>query len=181
MATVSTLWLAAPVSGVVTTEQGQLKPDDSSVYNLVSMDCLAVKFKLGEIHRQDKLLRVTLGQSYDTMSTKLMGRLNSRIVENKLDGSELIKIAADFEKTREKFRTDYTDYDSSLTALLKLDCQSQMQTYYVALQNTKALRSTVNDDIKTLNTHMQRYHDAFNEFRKTITTQEKEQKNDAAS
>lgn len=78
--------VAAPVSHAVSSEQGQLKPDDSSLYSLVTMDCLEVKFKLNDVHRRDKLARVTLGQGYDNASTNLMGRLNSRIVENKLDG-----------------------------------------------------------------------------------------------
>ena len=130
---VTMLLVTAPVSRAVTSEQGQLKPDDSSLYNLVTIDCLSVKFKLGEVHRQDKLLRVTLGQGYDNMSTYLIGRLNSRIVENKLDGAELVKIAADFEKARQQFRDDYTKYDEAFVSLLKSDCQSQTQTYYVNL------------------------------------------------
>lgn len=171
--------VAAPVSRAVSAEQGQLKPDDSSLYNSVTMDCLAVKFKLNELHRQDKLLRVTAGQGYDNMSTNLMGRLNSRIVENKLDGGDLIKIAADFEKAREKFRDDYTKYDEALLALLKADCQSQMQTYYLSIQNVKELRATVQEDIKVADGIMQRYYDAFATFKKTI--QEEQKKRDATS
>lgn len=171
--------VAAPISRAVSTEQGQLKPDDSSLYNSVTMDCLEVKFKLGELHRQDKLLRVTAGQGYDNMSTNLMGRLNSRIVENKLDGGELIKIAADFEKAREKFRSDYTKYDEAVLALLKADCQSQMQTYYLSIQNVKELRASVQADLKAADEVMQQYHDAFVVFKKAV--QEEEKKNDAAN
>lgn len=177
MLTVASL-VAAPVSRAVSSEQGQLKPDDSSLYNSVTMDCLAVKFKLNELHRQDKLLRVTAGQGYDNMSSDLMGRLNSRIVENKLDGGELIKIAADFEKAREQFRADYTKYDEALVALLKADCQSQMQTYYLSVQNVRELRAQVQEDIKKLDATMQRYHDAFVVFKKAV--QEEEKKNDAS-
>lgn len=169
--------VAAPVSRAVSAEQGQLKPDDSSLYNSVTIDCLAVKFKLNELHRQDKLLRVTAGQGYDNMSSNLMGRLNSRIVENKLDGGDLIKIAADFEKARQKFRDDYTKYDDGLIALIKADCQSQTQTYYLSIQNVKELRATVQEDIKTLSGSIQRYHDAYVAFQKTVL--EEERKRDA--
>lgn len=171
----------APVSRAVTGEQGQLKPDDTSLYNMVTMDCLAVKFKLNETHRQDKLLRVTLGQGYDNMSTNLMGRFNSRIVENKLDGGELIKIAAEFEQARQNFRDDYTKYDDAFTNLLKSDCQSQTQTYYVNLQSMRELRTKVNNDTKKLDEIMGRYYDAFGQLRKSLTEkQAEEERNNAA-
>lgn len=164
--------VAAPVSRAVPGDQGQLKPDDSSVYNSVTMNCLDVKFKLGELHRQDKLLRVTAGQGYDNMSSRLMARLNARIVENKLDGSELIKRASEFEKARQQFRDDYTKYDDAFVSVLKADCQSQMQTYYVSLQSLKELREAVHTDIQTLNTSMQRYYGAFVDFKKTVINEE---------
>lgn len=171
--------VVAPVSHAVSSEQGQLKPDDSSLYNLVTMDCLAVKFKLNDVHRRDKLARVTLGQGYDNVSANLMGRLNSRIVENKLDGSDLIKVAAEFEKSLQNFRSDYTQYDDALLNILKSDCQSQTQTYYVSLQNAKELRAVVHDDAKTLDKLMQQYYDVFAEFKATVSADEEKRANDA--
>lgn len=171
--------VAAPISHAVSSEQGQLKPDDSSLYNLVTMDCLAVKFKLNDVHRRDKLARVTLGQGYDNVSTNLMGRLNSRIVENKLDGGELIKIASEFEKSLQKFRSDYTKYDEALVNLIKADCQSQMQTYYVNLQTTKELRATVYDDAKNLDGLTKQYYTAYTEFRKTVSAETQKDTDDA--
>ncbi len=171
--------VVAPVSHAVASEQGQLKPDDSSLYNLVTMDCLAVKFKLNDIHRRDKLARVTLGEGYNNVSTNLMGRLNSRIVENKLDGGDLIKVAAEFEKSLLKFRSDYTQYDDALLNLLKSDCQSQTQTYYVNLQNTKELRAVVYEDVAALDKLMQQYYDVFADFKATVLADEEKRAGDA--
>lgn len=171
--------VVAPVSHAVSSEQGQLKPDDSSLYNLVTMDCLAVKFKLNDVHRRDKLARVTLGQGYDNVSTNLMGRLNSRIVENKLDGGDLIKVAAEFEKSLQKFRSDYTKYDEAFVNLLKADCQSQIQTYYVNLQNAKELRAVVYEDVKLLDKLMQQYYDVFAEFKASVSAEEAKRVDDA--
>lgn len=171
--------VAAPVSRAVASEQGQLKPDDSSLYNLVTMDCLAVKFKLNDIHRRDKLARVTLGEGYNNVSTNFMGRLNSRIVENKLDGGDLIKVAAEFEKFLLKFRSDYTQYDDALLNLLKSDCQSQTQTYYVNLQNTKELRAVVYEDVAALDKLMQRYYGVFADFKATVLADEEKRAGDA--
>lgn len=164
---------AVPVYAV-TTEQGQLKPSDTSIYNLVTMDCLAVKFKLSDIHQQDGLLRVTLGQSYETMSTKLMARLNARVVENKLDGAALIKSAAEFETALGKFRDDYRKYEVSMNTLMKADCQSQIQTYYISLESTRELRANVNADAKKLSAIIDQYYKEFADFQHQLVVKEKE-------
>lgn len=168
-----------PIAHAVTTEQGQLKPSDTSIYNLVTMDCLAVKFKLSDIHQQDGLLRVTLGQAYETMSTKLMARLNARVVENKLDGAPLVKSAAEFETALSKFRDDYKKYEVSMNTLMKADCQSQIQTYYVALESTRELRTAVDTDTKKLSAIIDQYYKEFTEFQRQLQSKEKEANDNA--
>lgn len=168
-----------PTAHAVTTEQGQLKPSDTSIYNLVTMDCLAVKFKLSDIHQQDGLLRVTLGQAYETMSTKLMARLNARVVENKLDGAPLVKSAAEFETALSKFRDDYKKYEVSMNTLMKADCQSQIQTYYVALESTRELRTAVDADTKKLSAIIDQYYKEFTEFQRQLQSKEKEANDNA--
>lgn len=149
-------------------EEGQLQPADAALYESVTMDCLDVKYKLGEVHRTDRLLRVTLGEGYDNMSSNLMDRLNSRIVQNRLDGGELVRIASEFEEAHATFRENYTEYDDAMLDLLKANCQSRTQTYYLELQETKELRRVVHEDVGTLSTLMQRYHDAFKDLRQEI-------------
>lgn len=150
------------------TQEGQLQPEDAVLYDPVTMDCLDVKFKLGEVHRTDRLLRVTLGEAYDNVSSSLMGHLNARIVQSRLDGSELIKIAAEFESAHATFRENYTAYDDAVLDILKANCQSRTQSYYLELQETKALRETVHDSVQELDGLMQEYHDAFKDFREDI-------------
>lgn len=166
---------ASPSARAVTSEQGQLKPGDTSIYNFVSMDCLAVKFTLSKVHQDDGLLRVTLGQTYETLSSKLMVRLNARIVENRLDGAELIKLAAEYEDALDAFREDYQKYEISMNNLLKADCQSQQQTYYMSLSDTRKLRDKVNRDVQELNKIMQEYYDAFEDFRAALEREQEEQ------
>lgn len=165
---------AVQSASVNAATEGQLQPDDTILYESVVMDCLDVKFKLGEIHRTDRLLRVTLGEGYDNISSNLMGRLNSRIVENKLDGGELVGIAAEFEEAHTRFKENYTGYDVAMLDLLKSNCQSRTQTYYEQLQETKALRQIVHEDVGELSTLMQRYHDAFKDFRKDVESKNKD-------
>lgn len=165
-------------ASAVTTE-GQLKPVDSTLFQTVTMDCLAVKFQLNEVHRNDKLLRVTLGEAYDNMSSELMGNLNTRILANRLDGTEMIKIAADFERGHKDFRESYSDYDDMLVRLIKADCQTSPQGYYASLETTRELRETLHEEVDELNTLIQRYHDAFEEFRDKLETQEERDDTDA--
>lgn len=154
------------------SQEGQLQPDDAILYDPVSMDCLDVKFKLGEVHRTDRLLRVTLGEGYDNMSSNVMGHLNARIVQNKLDGSELIRIAAEFEEAHATFRKDYTAYDEVMLSLLKANCQSRTQSYYLELQAAKSLRQTLHEDVQELEEILERYHEAFKDFRKSLESDE---------
>ncbi len=156
-------------------EAGELKPDDLTLYNSVTIDCLDVKFKLSRLHQQDGLMRVTLGQSYDTMSTKLMTRLNARVVENKLDGSELIRQAAEFDTKLKEFRADYQKYEVSMNNLMKMDCQSQAQTFYTALVETRELRVIVHEEVGQLNDIAKQYYQDFKEFRKQHIEKQKDE------
>lgn len=156
----------------VASPEGQLKPVDSTLFKSVTMDCLAVKFELNELHRSDKLQRVTLGEAYDNMSSGLMGNLNTRIVSNRLDGTEMIKIAAEFETAHKDFRESYTDYDDALVDLIKTDCQTSPQAYYSSLETVRELRAVVHEDVDELNVLIQRYKDAFEEFRGQLEKRE---------
>lgn len=184
VAIVVSLSVFAGISGTsaraVDSEQGQLKPGDTSIYNLVRMDCLAVKFKLSKIHEEDGLLRVTLGQTYETTSSKLMARFNARIVENRLDGAELIRLAADYEDALDTFRDNYQKYEIEMNSLLKADCQSQRQTYYLSIDSTRQLRNQVNVDVQNLNKILGEYYDAFGEFRASIEGDQEQESNDEA-
>lgn len=178
-ATAGLLAVGAPARAVEAGEQGQLKPSDLSIYDSVVMDCLDVKFKLSAVHQQDGLLRVTLGQSYETMSTKLMTRLNARIVENKLDGAALVKTAAEFEAALRDFRDNYREYEVSMNSLLKMDCQAQVQAYYTSLQSTRELRAAVNTDVKQLAKLTDRYYQEFVDFREQLAAEDEDEGSDA--
>ncbi len=152
----------AQVEGPV---EGQLKPGShGAMFENITMDCLAVKFKLSKVHENDGLNRVNLGQLYDAMSTKLMGQLNSRIVSNHLDGSSLVKTAADFQMTLNKFKNDYQTYEEQMSALIKSDCSSQPMIFYRNLENVQRLRTYVNNDVVQLNRLMTTYQDEVQTF-----------------
>jgi hypothetical protein len=148
-----------------TATEGQLKPGaDEQVLHDVSFDCLAVKFKLSKIHEDDGLSRVNIGQSYDLVSSKLMARLNSRIVQSRLDGAELIKKASEYETALNDFKNDYQTYEVQMNNLIKADCSTQPQSFYGNLQTVRDLRAKVENDTKQLNRLIKEYRAAFEVF-----------------
>lgn len=159
-------------------EANTLRTSELSFFNSVSMDCMAVKSKLSDVHQQDGLLRVTLGQNYEVVSSKLMARLNTRVVENKLNGAPLVKTAADFESTLHDFRDNYRSYEVSINNLMKMNCQTQPQEFYASLEAARELREVVNQDVKKLAELVDRYYQEFLEFRRQIET--KDEAHDAA-
>lgn len=147
-------------------QQGQLKPNDNMLYAAVTMDCLAVKLKLTKVHEDDGLLRVTAGQSYDHIANKLMGRLNSKIAEQRLDGGQLIDTAAQFDSQVNEFRVSYQTYEVAMSDLLKMDCRSQQQSFYAALESTRSKREEMTKTVKNLDETVQKYLEKFLTFKR---------------
>lgn len=145
--------------------EGQLKPGvHGAMFENITMDCLDVKFKLSKVHETDGLNRVNLGQLYEAMSTKLMGPLNSRIVNNHLDGSALVKTAAEYQLTLTKFKNDYQTYEEQMSDLIKSDCTSQKMVFYRNLENVQRLRTYVHNDILQLNRLIKTFKNDFQAF-----------------
>lgn len=163
-----------PISSTHAQVGGQLKPEDTDIFNSLNINCLSVKLKLTQVHESDGLLRVTLGQSYDTVSSKLMAPMNARAVQNKLDASEMIKITADFEKRLDDFRNNYKSYEVAMSSLLNADCRSQMQTFYASLQSIRVLRAEVNDDVMNLNKLMDTYYSHVSKLKETLKQRQDE-------
>lgn len=166
-------------SRVVATE-GQLKPGvkNDALFQNVTIDCLDVKFKLTSVHQEDGLNRVNSGQLYEAVSTKLMARLGSRIVENRLDGAELIKKASEYETALDNFRNHYQTYEVAMNALIKSDCSTQPVIFYNDLQRVRDLRAEVDTDTQQLTRITMEYYDAFLAFSERISQQKEDNGDD---
>lgn len=148
-------------------DEGQLKPGDTSTYSTITMNCLDVKIKLSKIYEQDGLHRVNAGQIYDTVSNRLMAKLNAKIVNDRLDGSDLIKSAAAFEEALVDFREEYHTYGAAMSRLLKSDCKSHQQTFYLHLTEVRNGRKAVHESVTAITTAAKEYLEAFRKFRDT--------------
>ena len=83
--------------------------------NLVRSNCATTKTVLERIRANDALVRINLGREYDTISTKLMAPMNSRIALNKLNGIDLTKTTVDFDHQIGQFRNSYQRYEQIMS------------------------------------------------------------------
>lgn len=166
--------IVAQFAGAQAPGNESAQNSETGFYSPVDMDCMAVKVKLSKIHEDDSLMRVTVGQAYGMISDKLMSRLHAKIVEQRLDGSELVKKAADFEIELDDFRKHYQEYEVALNDLLKMDCGDQQQLYYSTLQEVRTKRNRVYEDTQHLERHIHEYKELFVDFKKGYTEEEYE-------
>lgn len=142
----------------------------------VSDSCLLTKNTLTQLHSSDALLRVNRGQIYESMYTKLMSRFNTRLSNNKLDGSELAIASREYRATLDVFRADYIAYEEQLSKAIKVDCVEQPDKFYDAVVQAKIKREAVHSDVIQLNQQIDDYRSALSQFEAEFKTAEGEKK-----
>lgn len=147
---------------VPTRAQTEPLSDDHKAH--IVANCASAKASLERLHRSDAVLRVNRGQLYESISTKLMARFNSRVALNRLDGTELVAIAVDYERALATFRRDYRTYEQQLSDVLRINCTNDPEAFYYGVLEARAARSTVNQDVWRLHVYIDEYQQAFNQF-----------------
>lgn len=137
----------------------------------IKANCLAAQNTLSRLHAADALLRVNRGQVYESISVKLMASMNSRIALNRLDGRDMVAVAASYEQELVDFRASYQDYEQNMTQLLKLDCAKQPVTFYDQVAVTRQKRTVVHDHVVKLHQYITEYKSAFDIFSVKFKTQ----------
>ena len=127
-------------------------------------NCVDAQSSLAQIHASDALLRVNRGQLYESISTKLMAPLNSRIALNKLDGGSLTTVTVAYESALDKFRNDYQDYEQALSAALQINCRNQPVAFFDSVRAARDDRTKVHDDITSLQGMIEKYRTTFEAF-----------------
>lgn len=129
----------------------------------VASGCADIKKHLTKLHSTDALKRVNLGQIYESISSDMMAKLNTRIVMNKLNGSELVSSAADFSENMKYFRENYKIYEQELKKLQDMDCASNGREFYLQLEKVRYQR-------KELNYNVSKLKEIANDYKKQLTT-----------
>ena len=128
-------------------------------------ECKNIQNQLGRLRSNDALIRVNLGQNYEVISSRLMANLNTRIVSNKLNGSELVALSAEFSENLEYFREIY---ERDLTKLSHMDCSKAADKFYDQLEIVRYQRSELNFNTTKLHEIAEEYQKALERFEETI-------------
>jgi hypothetical protein len=126
--------------------------------------CVEAQTTLGQLHASDALLRVNRGRLYESISTKLMTPLNSRIALNSLDSLNLPGIASRYDQELAAFRQNYQQYEEAMTRTLRIDCTKQPVAFYDSVAETRDKRQKTHDNVVKLNETIQEYKAEFEVF-----------------
>lgn len=132
--------------------------------NRIKSNCVTVKNTLNQIHANDALLRFNRGQLYESMTTKLMTRFNSRVDSNNFDAKPLIAITNSYGTALANFRSDYISYEEQMSTALSVDCQKEPITFYDAIAKARTKRTQVHTDVVILHQKIDDYSAAFMTF-----------------
>ncbi|MFI5212745.1 MAG: hypothetical protein ACHQTE_02175 [Candidatus Saccharimonadales bacterium] len=159
---VVTLVVGTTVATVVRAEASA--PMTEAHIAQIRTNCVEAQTSLNQLHASDALLRVNRGQLYESISTKLMAPLNSRLILNRLDGLKLVSITTDYDRQLADFRTIYQQYEQAMSRTLAFDCRNQPVAFYDSLTDTRARRQQTHEASVTLENTIQKYGTEFETF-----------------
>ena len=135
--------------------------------------CVEAQSTLYQLHASDALLRVNRGQLYESVSSKLMEPLDSRLTLNSYNPSELVSIAADYDKKLTEFRTAYKQYEEAMSHTLEINCTNQPVAFYDSVADTRTKRQKVHQTTLELHDLIREYKKAFEAFAKDFKESDK--------
>lgn len=139
---------------------------NSAQTEIIRSNCVSAKTKLKQLHASDALLRVNMGQIYETILTKLMEKLNNRLANNDYGNGDFVSISINYGSTLDSFRSDYIAYEKQLSTAIGIDCSTQPVSFYDAVILAQAKRDQVHADITKLNQFAVKYESTLGQFEK---------------
>lgn len=144
------------------------QPAPTQVGKIIT-ECSNIKAHLGRLRSQDALMRVNLGQNYETMASRVMANFNLRAVSNRLNAADLVAKAAEFDENFTYFRENYTIYEKELVKLVNTDCAKSPTSFYEQLEKVRYYRSELNFNTSMLSKIADEYYQALEEFEKEFS------------
>jgi len=133
---------------------------------LIKNNCVYTKNTLNQLHSSDALLRVNMGQTYESISTKLMEKFNNRVSNASLSNAKLSSATNDYDAALDNFRNDYIIYERQLTLAINIDCSKQPVSFYDAINIARTERDQVHNDVLKLNQLIDQYQSVVTQFAK---------------
>lgn len=140
--------------------QEAMQQTEVTVIDNIQNRCDSIQGSLSRLHKSDALLRVNVGQTYNSLSVRLMARLNSRLALNRIDSRQTVEIANRFDEQRTEFGTNYHSYETAMATLVKIDCKQKPAEFYAQLLTTRDLRLQLAETVKLLNASISDYRAA---------------------
>jgi len=131
---------------------------------LIRNNCISTKSTLNQLHSSDALLRVNVGQSYESMSAKLMDNFNIRVAINSMNNTSLNTAAVNYGLLLDAFRADYIIYEKQLSLAIGINCDVQPVAFYDAVALARSSRNQIHNDILGLNQSLEQYKLTINQF-----------------
>lgn len=127
-------------------------------------NCSTIKTTLNQLHASDALLRVNRGQIYESLNSNLMANFNARLNSNNHDIKGFLVVTNGYQGALNDFRSSYQQYERQLSALIRIDCTKDPIAFHVALQDARAKRKKVHDNVLRLHQYIDDYRSAVNDF-----------------
>lgn len=131
----------------------------------IKANCVSVQSTLTRIHTNDALSRVHLGREYETISSKFMAPMNSRVALAKFNGVELVKTTVAFNDKLDDFRTAYQQYEQTLIKAMQMKCADQPVAFFDTVVLAQQYRGNVRDTVNTLGELTTQYSDQVKALR----------------
>lgn len=138
---------------------------DQQIEKIVG-NCLITKDTLTRLHVSDAVLRVNVGQIYESIATKLMEGFNSRVSSNNFNEVDLVSATKNYQSMLDTFRSDYKIYEEKLSNTLAIDCSKQPVEFYSAVLLDRTNRNQVRSDVINLNQLIDQYRLSVAQFEK---------------
>lgn len=157
----SLLILVSPVARAEDPQSALMLSDEQIA--TIRVNCRSVQSTLTGIHSSDALSRVHLGQEYETISTKFMAPMNSRVAFVKLDGVALTKTTVEFNNQLDEFRSLYQQYEQTMIRAMQMKCNDQPVAFYDTIVLARAYREAVREKVISLGKLVETYRDGVDD------------------
>lgn len=152
----------------VLAQEMSIQSNGNTPVDKIKASCDVIRPGLRRLHTSDALLRVNTGQEYNSISARLMARLNSRLALNRIDSAKFVEIAAKFDAQREQFSTHYNEYEASLSSLIRIDCRVSPTEFYAALLKTRDARNKLSISVQSMNDSLVEYRVAVEHLKQEM-------------
>lgn len=130
----------------------------------VVSNCTTIKNTLNQLRASDALLRVNRGQSYETLSSRLMDTFNARLSGNGLDAKGMLSVTSTYDANLAAFRTAYQSYERQLVAAIRIDCAKEPDAFHAAIADARTKRGAVHTQVLKLHQSIDDYKTVVTDF-----------------